>query len=127
MAQLRNLGSAVFASADATQIGDDATHFGIFGSENGSDFLQGGALSTDTPPLALNQNYIFDARSLVITMGSSASTRTSDLAAQLYLAGLVVNGGWVGLFDGDPEDRGLNELAIRRIFLPRSSWEIMSA
>ena len=127
MAQLRNLGSAVFSAAQEAQVGDDATHFGLWGSENGSDFLQGGVLSTDTPPLALNQNYIFAARALVISMAASAASRTSDAAAQLYLAGLVVRGAWVSLHDGDPENRGLNELNIPRIFLPASSWEVVGA
>ena len=110
-----------------TVAGPDATHWGIYETENGADFLQGGENDVDTPALAIGDNFYMAANSIVITLAANIAERLSEAGARKYLRGLVENGVWLLPHSGDPGNTGVNKISgngISRVEAPLSNWTV---
>lgn len=96
--------------AAATGAGDDATHWGFYTALNGGDFIIGGENTDDTNPLAIGQNFYFDANSIVMTITASVANRLSEAGAIRLLNGLISGGLFLAAHSGDTGNTGANEI-----------------
>ena len=110
-----------------TLAGPDATHWGMWDSENGGNFLQGGENNTNTPALVIGQIFRAPINMIVVTMLANVAARLSEAGARRYLSGMISAGVWMAVHSDDPGNTGANEIVtggIGRVFVPLTGWAI---